>query len=270
MNRIAKYREDCEEQARSWVFLALFLLQAFQWSFGCLIFPSHLENVPRTRKGSDQWPENNIPVEDLPAASRQQTVWNVVYFGYERGFSIAAIEIATITILEVSYGWSPELCGVSFVVVASGSMILTAISAVVMSKHVVTEAAMVASMAILGFCGSILLFNFPFWGVGSLLAAEVIVCSLASVATGIAEGWACRAASEGTTYSIEVFRMHNLGGSCISAFLAPIIARFLLDVGGRNLYAGLQVFLCFLAAVLLCHTCGLVRSGELAPSKPQT
>ena len=34
---------------------------------------------------------------------------------------MSAIEVATIMLLEVSYGWPPEMTGLSFVVIAAGT-----------------------------------------------------------------------------------------------------------------------------------------------------
>ena len=52
-----------------------------------------------------------------------------------------------------------------------------------------------------------------------------------------------------------------MGGVCFSRFLGPVAARFLLDFGGRDLYAGLQVMLCFLAAGTVYKTVALVYQG---------
>ena len=56
-----------------------------------------------------------------------------VFYSYERGFTIAAIEVATIMLLEVSYGWSSELCGVAFIVIAGGSIFMTVAAALAIS-----------------------------------------------------------------------------------------------------------------------------------------
>ena len=186
----------------------------------------------------------------------------MVFYSYERAFSTAAIEVATIMLLEVLYGWSTELSGLSFVAIALGSALITAITALAISHRLLTEAGTFAVMAFMGLCGSILLFDFNFFGAGSLIIADMIVYGGASVANGIAEAWACRAATRGTSYNIEVFRFHNIFGVCISRCFAPIVARFLLDFGGRDLYASLQVFLCFAAAVTVYKTVLLVYMGH--------
>jgi len=248
----------------SWVFMGLFFVQIVEVSIAMLIFPTHVSEHQNPDIGNlDKAAEgDHVHPEELPATSREQVVWNMVFYSYERAFSTAAIEVATIMLLEVLYGWSTELSGLSFVAIALGSALITAITALAISHRLLTEAGTFAVMAFMGLCGSILLFDFNFFGAGSLIIADMIVYGGASVANGIAEAWACRAATRGTSYNIEVFRFHNIFGVCISRFFAPIVARFLLDFGGRDLYASLQVFLCFAAAVTVYKTVLLVYMGH--------
>mmetsp|Transcript_6281 Transcript_6281/g.13599 ORF Transcript_6281/g.13599 Transcript_6281/m.13599 type:complete len:531 (+) Transcript_6281:86-1678(+) len=235
----------------SWAFMGSFLIQFVELVAYALIIPTHLQPADDAEEVEvlSEQEASDVHPEKLPAKAREQMVWDVVFYCYERTFSTGAIEVATIMLLEVSYGWSPELSGVSFVVIAAGSLLLTGVSAMVLSKKLMTESKIFLIMTCLGFAGSIMLFDFHFFGAGSLLAADALVYGGASVANGIAEGWACRAATAGTAYNIETFRAHSVAGVNVSRFLAPIIARFLLEFGGRNLYAAMQSFLCFVAAI---------------------
>ncbi|CAE7496730.1 unnamed protein product [Symbiodinium necroappetens] len=248
----------------SWVFMGLFFVQIVEVSIAMMIFPTQVSqhHSPANDLADKAAEGDQVHPEELPATSREQMVWNMVFYSYERAFSIAAIEVATIMLLEVLYGWSTELSGLSFVAIALGSGLIAAIAAFAISHGLLTEAGTFAVMSFLGLCGSILLFDFNFFGAGSLIIADIIVYGGASVANGIAEAWACRAATKGTSYNVEVFRFHNIFGICISRFCAPIVARFLLDFGGRDLYASLQVFLCFAAAVTVYKTVLLVYIGH--------
>eukprot|EP00913_Durusdinium_trenchii_P000182 g165.t1 len=88
--------------------------------------------------------------------------------------------------------------------------------------------------------GVIFLFDFG-TGAFGLLLADGLVYGCASVSNGIAEGWASRAAKEGSDFSIEVYRTWNMSLACAARFMAPMVARTVLDFGGRNLYAALQL-----------------------------
>ena len=146
-------------------------------------------------------------------------------------------------------------------VIAFGSLLMTGFSALLMSWKLMNEPFIFLTMAGLGACGAILFFDFHL-GAASLLLADVIVYGGASIATGIGEGWACRAATKGTSYGIEVYRLHSTAGVCITRFLGPVAARFLLDFGGRNIYAVVQFLLCLLAARSVYHTVSLVWTSR--------
>ena len=50
-------------------------------------------------------------------------------------------------------------------------------------------------------------------------------------------------------------------GVNISRFMAPIVARFIVDFGGRSVYAMLQLVLCTLGALTVYKTVSLVWQG---------
>ena len=184
-----------------------------------------------------------------------------MYYCYERGFTMSAIEVSTVMILQDSYGWTESLSGMSFAIVGAGGIVMTGVSAALASWKLVTESLIFLSIMCLGACSSILLFRFEFLGPFSLLFADVVLYGGASVANGIAEGWACRAATARTSYSIKAYLTHSMIGFSISRFGGPIVAGFLLDHGGQNLYAVVQSALCFLAAGMVYRTVSLVWNG---------
>lgn len=63
----------------------------------------------------------------------------MIWYSFERSFVTAAIEVSTIMLLEVSYGWPSERCGLVFTVVSSTSLLLTWLSSMVMSRNSVPE-----------------------------------------------------------------------------------------------------------------------------------
>ena len=200
-------------------------------------------------------------VESLPPSTRERLVWNIVYYCYERGFTMSAIEVSTVMILQDSYGWTEALSGTSFAIVGAGGIVMTGVSAFLASRKLVTESLIFLSIMCLGACSCLLLFHFQFLGPFGLLFADVVLYGGASVANGIAEGWACRAATARTSYSIKAYLTHSMIGVSISRFGGPIVAGFLLDHGGQNLYAVVQSALCFLAAGMVYHTVSLVRNS---------
>ena len=90
---------------------------------------------------------------------------------------------------------------------------MTAMASVVASRRLVSEADMFFAVTLLAFCGCTMFFDLGGnLGAKALMLADTIVYGGASVANGIAEGWASRAACKGTDYSIETYRAHQLLG----------------------------------------------------------
>ena len=187
-------------------------------------------------------------------------------YSFERPMCVAAIEFATIMILEVSYAWRPEECGAALMVVAAVSLVLTAMTTILLSRQWITPSIVFFGSALIGWFGVLLIFDWGArgtFGAITLLVADGIVYGSASVANGIAEGWASRATTPGTGYSNEVYRSRMLVGIYTSRFVAPIFSRFLVDFGGRNVYAGLQLFLCTLGTISVYRTVILVWRGTV-------
>ncbi|CAK9090792.1 unnamed protein product [Durusdinium trenchii] len=142
--------------------------------------------------------------------------------------------------VEVSYGWSVELSGTIFTVVSLSSLAFSGLASAVISRQVLTESTVFLACNVVALAGVIFLFDFG-TGAFGLLLADGLVYGCASVSNGIAEGWGSRAAKEGTDFSNEVYRTWNTSLACAARFLAPVVARTILDFGGRNLYAALQL-----------------------------
>jgi len=251
----------------SWAFIGGFFINAIELLLAAAVFPTVIQQADsdsgQLQAGSEYELERapGIRVERLPPSTRERLVWNVVYYCYERGFTMSAMEVSTIMILQDSYGWTEALSGLSFAIVGAGGIAMTGVSAFLASWKFATESGIFLGIMCLGACSSLLLFRFQFLGPLSLLFAAVVLYGGASVANGIAEGWACRAATAHTNYSIKVYLTHSMIGFSISRFGGPIVAGFLLDHGGQNLYAVVQFALCFLAAGIVYRTVSLVWSG---------
>ena len=248
----------------AWSFIALMCFFTLSTFLAALVVPTRLtidfdQETEKDPKAHNE-PEMELEVrpEQLPPAEREKMVWLQIYYALERPFSIAAVEVATIMLLEVAYGWSPERCGFAFIVIASASLFLTAVSTFLLNNKLVSESMVFFTSAASGLCGVALLFDFPGLGPWSLLVADAVVYGGASVANGIGMGWACRAATPGTSYNIEAYRLRTSISISVSRFSAPIVARFLIDFGGRNLYAIMQLLFCGMGTFTVYKSVSLV------------
>ena len=267
---VRKGRDVSPVSMMGWSFLGIAFFQAVTISTSSLCLPTLVAPFEREEQEEvDDVPKNEEDVElnpeDLPPESRRQIVWNIIVYCYERPFTVAAIEVSTMMLLEVQYGWSTELCGASFMLVGAASVFATIISTVVMSRKWIKDSSLFLSSTFISLGGVLLLFDWPFFGAfgaGSLLVADSLVYAFSNVSNGIAQGWAARAAMKGTNFDIATYRVQNLAGVQISRFLAPIFTRLILDFGGRNVYAGVQLMMCILGTSTVRHTVSLVWQGK--------
>ena len=209
--------------------------------------------------------ECSIPgIQELPPEFRRQIVWNDIAYCYERPFTVSAIEVSTMMLLEVEYGWPPELCGASFMVVGGASIVAAVVASVVMARKWIKESWLLLGTTFTSLAGVFLLFDWKFFGAfgpASLLLADSLVYAFSSVSNGISQGWASRAAMKGTDFDIQTYRVQGVAGVQISRFVAPIVTRFILDFGGRNLYALFQLTMCAMGTSTICSTVRLVWRG---------
>mmetsp|Transcript_15962 Transcript_15962/g.27147 ORF Transcript_15962/g.27147 Transcript_15962/m.27147 type:complete len:551 (+) Transcript_15962:65-1717(+) len=241
----------------AWVNCCFMLMGLFMMNYASMVFPTELVPLPEEPIS----PEAKVCLTQLPSTQRERIVKNMVIYSIERPFSIAAIEVGTIMLLEVSYGWSTELCGTAFTVVAAASLVFSAICSILMSRNIVAESTIFFAANVVGLFGVLFLFDFG-TGAAGLLIADALVYGMASVANGIAEGWGTQAAMPNTSFSVEAYRLQNTIAVNSARFVSPIVARTLLDFGGRNTYAAMQTLFVFLGTVTVYRTVRLVWDYE--------
>ena len=120
-------REVSPISMMSWSMIGLVVLAAVGLAGASLFYPTILSQSDEgAAEESPQAQEDGLELapEQLPSESREGIVKYMIAYSYERPLTISAIEVATMMLLEVSYGWSAELCGASFMVVGGASMIL--------------------------------------------------------------------------------------------------------------------------------------------------
>jgi len=201
--------------------------------------------TPTTPKCQPSPPPQLEPVpEELDDESREKLVWHTLQFALERPLTVAAVEVATVMILEVQYGWPRESTGIVFFFIAILGTVFSLVVAILIRRKALRETYLVFASGVISVCASLLLFDFGFGGrsgMWTLLVADPLLFTLALTSWGICEGWASRAVKPGKWWCIETFRMldgllMNLGRT-----VAPLLARIMIDMGGRNCYAALQV-----------------------------
>eukprot|EP00437_Effrenium_voratum_P022012 CAMPEP_0181401130 /NCGR_PEP_ID=MMETSP1110-20121109/2488_1 /TAXON_ID=174948 /ORGANISM="Symbiodinium sp., Strain CCMP421" /LENGTH=235 /DNA_ID=CAMNT_0023523283 /DNA_START=680 /DNA_END=1387 /DNA_ORIENTATION=- len=212
--------------------------------------------VPPTEEAQEEEldsDEASPGVDQLHTKQREQVVKGMVRYAFERQYQAASIEVSTVMLLEASYAWSIETSGAAITVVSLTSLLLAAFSAMLMSRRLVSESVLFFAANLIALLGVVFLFDFG-TGAAGLLLADGLVYGCGSVSNGIAEGWGSKAAVPGTDFSQEEYRAAISSAATVARFLAPMIARTMLDFGGRNVYA------CMLLA-MVALACATVHSA---------
>ncbi|CAE7497588.1 GIP [Symbiodinium sp. CCMP2456] len=247
-----------------WSFVGLAMFQALVLTTASLCLPTVVSPLEEDGKAATEDQDVELSPEDLQPESRQEIVRDIIIYSYERPFTVAAIEVSTMMLLEVQYGWSTELCGASFMSIGAATLATTVLCTVAVSRKWIRESWIFLGSTLVSLSGVFLLFDWQFYGAsggGFLLIADSLVYAFSGVSMGIAQGWATRAAMKGTSFDIQTYRVQSIAGVQISRFLAPIFTRFILDFGGRNLYASVQLIMCTMGACTVWRTVTLVWQG---------
>ncbi|CAJ1407936.1 unnamed protein product [Effrenium voratum] len=250
-----------------WVNLFMLFLSLISAATGCFLMPTTIpDSIPKSegKDDIDFHATGEVKPEDLCDADRKAMVWNMIWYAFERPLTLAAVEVSTLMMLEVFYGWDPYWTGLSFTAVCSLGIVMSGFTTVMLNKGIFKESYVFMISAASSILGCLFLFEIvptPGW---MLLLADGIIYTGATVANGFAEGWASRAAKEGTSFSNAEYRLRQLTAVTASRFMGPICGRFLVDYCGRNAYAFCQILMCCLGTRTVYKTCKLIWHHQRA------
>jgi hypothetical protein len=178
------------------------------------------------------------------------------WFTAERSFIIAALEAATVFVLENEFNWSAPLGG--FAVGASflSTLPLTLVLMHVKAKSIATDTSLLQVVVVTGALMTIMFFPIPGVGPGIaatlLLVTDCIVFATGFAADGLMNGFATNHC-EGVEsfFSTSNYILATQFIRVVPRALSPIVSRYLLSVHGRAMYAGVQLIM----STLGCMTC---------------
>lgn len=246
----------------AWVHLVLVWASMVMATLTAIIVPTQLpERKPfaaqaaaRRAHGVEQSPE------DLDDGKRQTMVWHQVGYALERPFTLAAVEVSTMMMLEVFYGWDPYFSGICFTAICSLGIAVALAALILVQAGYIKESSLFFVAACSAIVGCSFLFDEGHAKAWTLLLAEAIVYTGGTVTMGISQGWATRAAREGSSFSQADYQLWSMVAVTTGRFMGPIIGRLAVHLGGRNVYACMQLLLCCLGTRSVYKSCKLVWS----------
>jgi len=186
--------------------------------------------------------------EALEDPDRQTVYWKMFAHFCERPMTLAAIEVSITMMLELFYGWDAYHCGFCLTIMCPVGIVLAVAMKILINSGFLSESSVYFSAMLASVIGAAMLFDGGNAGAWTLIAGGTVIFSGTAVANGIADGWGSRAAKEGTSFGQAQFQLLKLLAIYLGNFAGDTGGRFLVDVGGRNTYAGAQLVLCLLGA----------------------
>mmetsp|Transcript_42318 Transcript_42318/g.78823 ORF Transcript_42318/g.78823 Transcript_42318/m.78823 type:complete len:529 (+) Transcript_42318:97-1683(+) len=214
-------------------------------------------------------------VEELPEWLRKTLVGLTIVFSAGRSLGISAIEVATALLLESQYGWTPEKIGYGlgtvFALTASVGLLVALVRNTLLSEYV-----LMMLMAICSVLGSLLFFDFGAMEAREgrhsspvlLMAADMAVYACMFQLTAFMEGIATQAAVPGSTFCLENFIVVRNLAIQMPRAIGPLVARWMIEAFGRNVYAGFMLCLTTGAVWAVWFAAGSARSSDW-PQSPR-
>jgi hypothetical protein len=190
----------------------------------------------------------NLQPDNLTEDKRQSLFWYTLMYCTERAFTVAAVEVSTLMLLETTYEKDVVEGSYLFSTISILSAGISVLAMLALRWNYISEINMGRASIYVALFGS--LFFFDWGGIKTLLFADLVVYCFSGVAMGIAEAWGAKSAIEGSRYSEAAFRQFMVGLVMIARISCPPLARAVVDAGGRPAYAIAQ----FLVAASGCYT----------------
>eukprot|EP00930_Biecheleria_cincta_P071318 TRINITY_DN58836_c0_g1_i1.p1 TRINITY_DN58836_c0_g1~~TRINITY_DN58836_c0_g1_i1.p1 ORF type:complete len:607 (+),score=79.03 TRINITY_DN58836_c0_g1_i1:158-1978(+) len=236
----------------SWVFVILAgqaLLLALLASFAVpKALPEQRPSVSQVRSPS---------AVELGPQDQRRLLLDLIMITAQNAFTVTALEVASIMLLEVAYGWRVEDTSLFLFGVALLGLVFSQLVTFSTTSKV-TESFVFLASAVVGVVGCVLTFDLMPLGSLGLFVANGLVCSSGLVASTIADSWASRAAEAESDVNKQRYRLISVACMSVSRFLSAPTARLLLSREGRGWFAGIQVAVAILGVTRVLSACRMI------------
>jgi len=181
---------------------------------------------------------DELAAERLPLEQRNRTMVLSAIYGIERTCMASALEAATSMILEVEFNWSTRDAGWAVGIVFLGTVPYMLFGENFKSYMRIGEIKWMVLCALSSVLACLALFPFSTKLTTVILTADCFIFANGYLANGIVDGLAFRSCSDDTCFSTSQYLLAQaISQMALSRPFGPILARFLVDIGGRGCYA---------------------------------
>jgi hypothetical protein len=209
-----------------------------------------------------------LAAERLPVEQRNHILLLSAIYGIQTAWMVGSLEAATSMILEVEFAWSTRDAGWAVGVVFLGTvpyMLFGESMKKCLRLREIEWMVCCASLSVLAGCA---LFPFLTERTTVILLADGFIFASCNFARGVVDGLAFRSCGEDSWLSTSQYLLvHAVLQMAVSRPFGPILARCLMDEGGRGSYALGQVLLA-LSGVACCSSVASIMSHQGARQVP--
>jgi len=244
----------------AWPLLAMSLMWAALALAISILMPASLEDLVGLKEDADKYcvpGDDHTKVTEVttdvvttgPMFRLRRAVWTLaLVYGMERALVVAALEASTSLILQLEFGCDSSdiglMIGASFLLGAPATVFMT----IVRNRGFLSDTAVLCGCAAMCLAATVLfLIGQNMW---LFLIADTIIFPSGYLANGIVDGFSTQHAMEGTFYSQKnAAVLGTILQDTAGRFIGPPVARFLAHLGGRKLYAQVQMTMCAISFV---------------------
>jgi len=181
---------------------------------------------------------DELAAERLPLEQRNRAIVLSAIYGIERACMVCALEAATSMILEVEFKWSTRDAGWAVGIVFLGTVPYMLFGENLKRCMRIGEIGWMVFCALSSVLACLALFPFLTTLTTIILIADGFIFANGYLANGIVDGLAFRSCSDDSWLSTSQYLLAQaITQMALSRPLGPILARFLVDIGGRGCYA---------------------------------
>mmetsp|Transcript_90000 Transcript_90000/g.178907 ORF Transcript_90000/g.178907 Transcript_90000/m.178907 type:complete len:636 (+) Transcript_90000:62-1969(+) len=217
--------------------------------------------------------DDDCAVESLDVNTRRAICHSSIAFCFERAMIVSGLESASAFVLEVEFSWSVSTVSMAVGATFFLALPLTILGNTVTSRRWLSNLQFMLISAGMSCFASVMLFPriSSRKALGSraacvvILAADAVIFATSYLSNGILDGIALRACDDNpsSAYSRANYCLiSNAAIQCGARIIGPCVARWLLELHGRSLYASLQLLVSAWGLVSCIYVSRLSKSDK--------
>eukprot|EP00930_Biecheleria_cincta_P103709 TRINITY_DN9576_c0_g1_i1.p1 TRINITY_DN9576_c0_g1~~TRINITY_DN9576_c0_g1_i1.p1 ORF type:complete len:525 (+),score=72.09 TRINITY_DN9576_c0_g1_i1:54-1628(+) len=201
--------------------------------------------------------------ESMSVDERKELVHHALLYGFERAFTVCALEAGLAMHLEVGFGWPIASVGYGLGGVCLATMVLGILVMAIRQCSSLTDSQYIRILAPAGAAASFCLFGSKQRSPLCLLLAAGTSYACAYVANGIVDANALQVTISNTMYSSDMFVFAAEWVTSFGRTLAAPTVRHILEASGWNYFAALQIGICCCGCISALQVSSQLRAVTL-------